>query len=146
MERDGAKADDAFDVHMKFNGVTALLRSTLLAAAPGPRFVVHGTRGSFTKYGIDPQEDQLKAGMKFTDPGFGKEPENQWGVLQIAGEAPRKIETAAGDYRDLYANVRDALLGRGTLEVTAEQALRTTRLIELCRESAASGCTVKFPA
>jgi scyllo-inositol 2-dehydrogenase (NADP+) len=144
VERDSAKADDAFDVQMKFAGVTALLRSTLTAATPGPRFQVHGTRGSFTKFGIDPQEDQLKAGMKFTDPGFGKDPENLWGVLQIAGEPPRKIETAAGDYRDLYANVRDALLGKGKLEVAAEQALRTTRLIELCRESALSGCTVRY--
>jgi scyllo-inositol 2-dehydrogenase (NADP+) len=143
-EREGAKADDAFDVQMKFDGATALLRSTLTAATPGPRFAVHGTRGSFTKFGIDPQEDQLKAGMKFTDAGFGEEPENQWGVLQIAGEPPRKIETAAGDYRGLYANVRDALLGTGKLEVIAEQALRTTRLIELCRESAASGCTVRY--
>jgi hypothetical protein len=25
----------------------AVLRSTMLAAAPGPRFVLHGTRGSF---------------------------------------------------------------------------------------------------
>ena len=143
-EREGAVIDDAFDIQLKFGSVTALLRSTLTAVTPGPRFTIHGTRGSFVKHGIDPQEDALKAGAKFSDPGFGEEPESQWGELQIAGEAPRKIKTAAGDYRGLYANVRDALLGAGTLRVKPEEALRTTRIIELCRESAASGCRVNY--
>ncbi len=145
MERDGSVIDDAFDVQLKFGSVTALLRSTLTAVTPGPRFTIHGTKGSFVKHGIDPQEDALKAGGKYSDPGFGEDVESQWGELQIAGESLRKIRTARGDYRGLYANVRDALLGAGKLEVTAEQAWRTTRIIELCRESAASGCRVKYP-
>jgi scyllo-inositol 2-dehydrogenase (NADP+) len=144
-DREGAVIDDAFDIQLKFGSVTALLRSTLTAVTPGPRFTIHGTRGSFVKHGIDPQEDALKAGGKFSDPGFGEELETQWGELQITGEAPRKIKTAAGDYRGLYANVRDALLGVGTLRVKPEEALRTTRIIELCRESAASGCRVSYP-
>jgi predicted dehydrogenase len=145
IERDASLIDDAFDVQLKFGGVTALLRSTLTAVTHGPRFTVHGTLGSFVKYGIDPQEDALKAGAKFSDPGFGEEPESQWGALQVAGEAAKKVRTAAGDYRGLYANLRDAILGRGELEVKPEQAWRTTRLIELCRASAASGCRVSFP-
>jgi scyllo-inositol 2-dehydrogenase (NADP+) len=144
IDRDGGAVDDAFDVLLKFNGVTALLRSTLTAAKPGPSFVVHGTKGSFVKYGLDPQEDALKAGAKFSDPGFGEEPESQWGVLHIAGQPPRKLKTAPGDYRGLYANVRDAILGKAKLEVTPEQAWRTTRLIELARESSGEGRRIAF--
>lgn len=144
IERDGAKSDDAFDVLLKFDGVTALLRSTLTAVEPGPRFVVHTTRGSFVKWGLDPQEDALRAGAKFSDPGFGEESETRWGELHLVGEQPRKIKTARGDYRGIYANVRDAILGEAKLEVTPEQAWRTTRLIELARESSREGRRIEF--
>jgi len=144
-EREGAVVDDAWDVQLKFaSGVTALLRATLTAYTPGPRFVVHGTLGSFWKWGVDPQEDALKAGGSYSDTGFGEEPASHWGELRVVGKPPRRVETAAGDYRGLYANVRDAVLGVGELEVKPEQALRTTRLIELCRESSGEGKRVEY--
>ena len=145
IDRESSVTDDAFDIQLKFSsGVTALLRSTLTACKAGPRFVVHGTRGSFVKWGLDPQEDQLKAGMKFGAPGFGEDPENLWGELYIAGRPVERVKTAAGDYRGLYANVRDALLGVGELEVKPEQAWRTTRLIELCRDASGHGRRIEY--
>jgi scyllo-inositol 2-dehydrogenase (NADP+) len=144
IDRENAVVDDAFDVLLQFDGVTALLRATLTAVTPGPRFVVHGTKGSFVKRGLDPQEDALKAGAKFSDAGFGEEPESQWGKLHVAGEPVRKIKTAVGDYRGIYANVRDAILGKSKLEVTPEEAWRTTRLIELARLSSREGRRVEF--
>jgi len=145
IDRETSVTDDAFDIQLKFSsGVTALVRSTLTACKAGPRFVVHGTRGSFVKWGLDPQEDQLKAGMKFDDAGFGEDPENLWGELYIAGKPMERVKTAAGDYRGLYANVRDALLGMGELEVKPEQAWRTTRLIELCREASGHGRRIEY--
>ncbi|HZD50393.1 MAG TPA: Gfo/Idh/MocA family oxidoreductase [Silvibacterium sp.] len=147
VERAGAVVDDAWDVLMKFSsGVTALLRSTLTAYTPGPRFVVHGTKGSFVKWGLDPQEDALKAGGSYSDPGFGEEPVSQWGELRVVGKPPRRVETAAGDYRGLYANVRDAILGVAELEVKPEQVWRTTRLIELCCESSQEGRRIEYKA
>ena len=145
VDREGAVVDDAWDVQLKFaSGVTALLRSTLTAYTPGPRFVIHGTQGSFVKWGVDPQEDELKAGGSYTDPGFGEEPESQWGELTVVGKPTRRVKTAKGDYRGLYANVRDAILGVGRLEVKPEQVLRTTRLIELCRESSEEGRRIRY--
>lgn len=144
IDRENAVVDDAFDVMLKFGGITARLRATNLAAMPGPRFVVHGTRGSFVKWGLDPQEDALRAGAKFSDPGFGEEPESKWGALYVPGRKPERIRTAPGDYRGIYANVRDAILGKATLEVTPQQAWRTTRLIELARQSSAEGRRLSF--
>lgn len=143
-DRQNAVVDDAFDVMLKFDGITALLRGTNLAASPGPRFVAHGTKGSFVKWGLDPQEDALRAGAKFSDPGFGEEPESHWGELRLSGQPARKVKTAAGDYRGIYANVRDAILGKAKLEVTPEQARRTARLIELARQSSAEGRRIAF--
>lgn len=144
IDRDSGVVDDAFDMLLKFDRVTALLRSTLTAATPGPRFVVHGTRGSFVKWGLDPQEDALKAGAKFSDPGFGEDPEQNWGELRVPGEPVRKIKTVVGDYRGIYKNVRDAVLGKAKPEVTPEQAWRTTRLIELARISSGEGRRIAF--
>ncbi len=146
MERDNAMVDDAWDIFLAYeqpHPMTALLRSTLTACTPGPRFVIHGTNGSFTKWGLDPQEDQIKAGMSFDAPGYGEDPESDWGELRICGGATRRVPTLKGDYRGYYANVRDALLGRAELAVKPAQAWRTTRLIELARESSAHGRRLK---
>lgn len=142
MEREGAVVDDAWDITMDYKTprpCTVLLRSTLTACIPGPRFVIHGTRGSFIKWGLDPQEEQLKSGMDYGSPGIGEEPESAWGELRQCDGGSRRIPTVRGDYRGFYANVMDALLGRAELEVKPEQAWRTTRLIELARESSRDG-------
>lgn len=143
-ERDNAAVDDAFDIFLEYEHprpFSVLLRATLTACSPGPRFVLHGTQGSFVKWGLDPQEAQLKEGMWFDAPGFGEEPQAAWGELAACSvEQPsRRVPTLRGDYRGLYENVRDVLLGKAELVVKPEQAWRTTRLIELARESSAHG-------
>lgn len=145
VEREGAVSDDAFDIQLKFpGGVTTWLHSSLTTRFASPRYLVHGTKGSYVQWGMDPQEGQLKEGSKFSDSGFGERPESEWAELHLEGEAVRKVRTAKGDYRGLYANVRDAILGTGPLEVTPEQAWRTTRLIELARQSSEEGRRLSF--
>jgi scyllo-inositol 2-dehydrogenase (NADP+) len=142
IERDDAVVDDAWDLFLTYakpSPMSVLLRSTMTACSPGPRFVLHGTRGSFTKWGIDPQEDQLKAGMTFDSPGMGEEPEHAWGELHLHEGGTRRVPTLRGDYRGFYENVRDALLGKAELAVKPEQAWQTTRLIEQVRESSGQG-------
>ena len=146
VDRDNAIIDDAFDIHLRYRNthpLTAVLRSTLTAAIPRARFVLHGTKGSFVKYGLDPQEDQLKAGQTFDTPGFGHEQQETWGELRIDGQDSQRIETLPGDYRGLYANVRDALLGKAELAVKPEDAWRTARVIELARQSSAEQKVLK---
>lgn len=145
-ERQNAVVDDAWDIFLEYerpHPMTALLRATTTACIPGPRYVVHGTKGSYTKWGLDPQEEQIKAGIAFAAPGFGEEPESAWGEVRVCGGETRRVPTLKGDYRGFYANVRDALLGRAEPEVKPEQAWRTTRLIELARESSAQGRRLK---
>ncbi len=142
IDRDNGAADDVFDITLFYPQLTVYLRASSLAKAAGARFTLHGTQGSFVKFGLDPQEDALKAGAHFDTPGFGHEPKESWGKLYLEGAAPESVETEMGDYRGLYANVRDALLGKAKLAVTPEQAWRTTRLIELARESSQQGCVV----
>jgi scyllo-inositol 2-dehydrogenase (NADP+) len=142
IDRENGAADDAFDIRLEYRNprrLTVLLRSTLTACVPGPRFLLHGTHGSFVKWGLDPQEDQIKGGMAVGAPEFGFEAESQCGELTLAGGEKRRIPTQRGDYREFYANVRDALLGKAELAVRAEHAWRTARIIELARESSGQG-------
>jgi scyllo-inositol 2-dehydrogenase (NADP+) len=147
-ERENAVADDAFDITLHYpNGMRAVLRSSILAAAPRPRFVLLGTQGSFVKQSFDPQEMNLRRGYIPADKPWGYEPEENWGVLTVpAGDSfeQRRIPSATCDYRDYYSNVRDAILGRAPLAVTPEYALDVMRMLELARESSRKRCTIPW--
>ena len=70
-QRTEAKVDDYFDVTLHYGRMRACLRCSTLTAEPRARFAVHGSGGSFVKFGIDVQEAQLKAGLDPRDPNFG---------------------------------------------------------------------------
>ncbi len=149
MEREGALVDDAFDIVLHYPKLRAWLRSTMLSAAPGLRFLLHGTRGSYAKYGMDPQEDALKRGELPQGAAWGREPEERWGTLSIetgGSIASQAVPTEAGDYRRYYENIRDAIEGQAPLAVTPQQALNVMRALELARESSQRGCTLPWPA
>jgi predicted dehydrogenase len=147
-ERENALSDDSFDITLHYpNAMRAVLRSSILAAAQRPRFVLFGTHGSFVKQTVDPQEDNLRHGRIPTDKPWGAEPEENWGVLTVpAGDAfaRRRISSASCDFRDYYANVRDAILGRASLAVTPEGSLNIMRLLEMARESSEKRCTIPW--
>jgi predicted dehydrogenase len=147
-ERENAAADDSFDITLHYShGMRAVLRSSILAAAPRPRFVLFGTQGSFAKQAFDPQEANLRRGYIPVDAAWGAEPEENWGVLTVpSGDSfeQRRIPSAICDYRDYYSNVRDAILGRASLAVTTERALDVMRLLELARESSQKRRTIPW--
>jgi predicted dehydrogenase len=147
-QRETSQVDDAFDVCLEYSGLRAMLRARILAYAPGPHFLIHGTRGSFVKYGMDPQEARLRGENcpQGTDWGadWGVESEELWGTLSLVGEPSAKVKTERGDYRGFYANVRDAIEKKSALEVTPEQALRTMRAVVLAHKSSRERRTVDW--
>lgn len=137
-EREGEGADDAFTVRLRYAALTATFAANNLAAEPRPRFTVRGTRGSYIKRGIDPQEAALGKITRIDDPLWGREPENEWGTLLLEQNgqlAATRVEALAGDYRIFYAGIRDALLGKAPAPVTALEAWQTVRLLEYARQS-----------
>lgn len=148
IERDNAVADDAFDIMLHYpRGMRAVLRSSILAAAPRPRFVLHGGQGSFVKQTFDPQESNLRRGYIPADGPWGAEPEENWGVLTVpAGDTftQRRIPPATCDYRAYYVNVRDALLGKAQLAVTPEWSVDVMRLLEMVQKSSERRCTIAW--
>ena len=143
-ERDGTQVEDAFDITFHYPRMRAFLRASPVTAAPGPRFWICGTTATYTKYGLDPQEDAMKAGGDPTVPDWGCEPEDMWGKLTTA-DSTTAVPTIPGNYRPYYENVRDAILGRAEIAVTPEQALNVMRVMELSDESSRKGCRINWP-
>lgn len=148
FQRETSQVDDAFDVCLEYPTLRAMLRARIIAFAPGAHFLIHGTKGSFVKYGMDPQEPRLRSG-DFPD-GFdwgadwGEDPKELWGTLSIAGKPVERVQTERGDYRGFYENVRDAIEKKSLLAVTPEQALRTQRAVVLAHKSSREKRTVDW--
>ena len=151
-DRDRTDIEDAFDITLEYPRLRAHCRSSMLAADAAPRFLLHGTKGSYKKFGLDPQEPALVGGAKVPRMGEGEwlaEPESQWGTLTIApvpadptNLTRTKVKTELGDYRLYYANVRDAINGTAKLAVTPEDGYRTVKLLEMARQSSEQGRTL----
>ncbi|MGA2482400.1 MAG: Gfo/Idh/MocA family oxidoreductase [Candidatus Acidiferrales bacterium] len=143
-QRDGARADDAFDLRLDYPGLSVLLRSSMLAGAPGPRFVLRGTRGSFVKYTFDPEEKALREGQA---PLWCESPEFEWGTLYVVEGGSfreKKMKIEAGDQRGFYENVRDAVVNGAPLAVSAEDGARTIRAVELALQSSRESRTLPW--
>jgi predicted dehydrogenase len=138
-QRETAEIDDAFDVILQYPRLRATLRARIIAYAPSHHLLVHGSEGSFVKYGMDPQEAILRSpnypdGLDWGK-DWGRENEKNWGTLTRVGENPRKVETEPGDYRGFYANMRDAIEDKASLDVPPEQFLSTQRGLLLSHKS-----------
>ncbi len=145
--RNGSEIDDYYIIKLIYPEIKVVLKASYLVREEGPRYTLHGTHGSFLKYGIDPQEEMLKRGGNPSMPDWGKEPEEHWGMLntEINGTHIRgKVETVAGNYAAFYDNIYDVIRNRAELEVLPEQALNVVHLIEAAMESSRNGQSVEM--
>ncbi|WP_163337481.1 Gfo/Idh/MocA family oxidoreductase [Desulfopila sp. IMCC35008] len=146
-QREGSSVSDGFTVRLHYSGLHATLRSSLLVLEEGPRYVIHGRNGSFVKYGVDPQEDDMQAGCRPLDSGWGEDAEEKWGVLHTRVNSVSKRETVPtlpGNYMHFYDNVAAVIRDGAPIAMTAEEALVTVRIIEAVQESHREGRTIKI--
>jgi len=136
--RAGALTTDYFHVLLRYDRLRVVLAGNCMTPT-AMRFVVHGSRASFLKRGLDPQERQLAAGLRPGDAAFGAEA-NPAQLVTAVGERP--VAVARGHYRTYYEGVRDTLRGLVPLPVTAGEALGVMELLEAAQRSAGSGCEV----
>jgi len=135
--RPDAQTTDYFHAVLTYPQRRVVLHSTMLAAAESARYIVHGTRGSYVKFGLDPQEDRLKAGERPPLEDWGYDMRDGVLTLAVGDELDAQtLLTVPGNYPAYYAGIRDALNGQGENPVPASQAIRVMELIELGIESA----------
>lgn len=141
LRTDGA-VDDYFMIHFirpsKAPNLKVTLKSSYLMCEPEPRFVLHGTEGSYVKYGLDRQEADLNAGLMPDTPHWGEEDENIWGLLHTEKDDSSfsgRYPSVAGNYAGFYANIREYLRGSRPLLTDAEYVLPVIQLIEAAIKS-----------
>ncbi len=144
-QRTGSLVDDLFELILYYPGLKVTLKSSYLVREPGPRYLLHGTEGSYIKYGIDPQEEALTNGHMPDEPDWGKEPEANWGILNtnlngIHYRGP--VETFPGCYQDFYNRLYESIAEGKELAVKPEESLNGLRIIKAAYESSDKRCAV----
>ena len=136
--REGGKVTDYYDIRLQYKGFAAILKSSYLVREPGPRYSMYGTLGTFHKWGIDPQEEQLKAGRLPDEPAWGTEPESSWGIMNTEWNGLNykgTIETVPGNYKAYYENIYVAIANGGELAVKPEESRDVIQILDYCLQS-----------
>lgn len=141
-QRPEARTVDYFHLTLDYGKRRVIVRSSTLVSEPGPRFAVHGDGGSFLKYGIDGQEDALKAGKRPGTPEWGREDPRWFGTLVTASGERRTIESLPGAYEAYYEGIAAAILDGAPPPVRAEEARDVIRIIEAAMRSSAERRTI----
>jgi scyllo-inositol 2-dehydrogenase (NADP+) len=142
-QRDNSKIVDGFEILMGKGKLRINVGVSLMTCDGGFRYRVNGSRASFLKAGLDQQEPQFKAGLEPTDPDFGTEPQQQWGLLVEGENAPRQVITPEqGRWLTFYERMRDAIERDQPVPVSADEAYATIRVIEAALTSSAMGCRI----
>lgn len=136
-QRPDAQVDDYFDLTLHYGERRVRLCSSTLVAEARPRFSIHGTGGSFVKYGLDPQEAQLKDGAKPRDEGYAVD--LRGGFFTAPDGAAAQVRTERGDYPAFYEAVADAILDGAPVPVDPADARAGLMLIDLARKSSELG-------
>lgn len=137
-QRPGGKVDDFYDIRMIYDGFHVIVKSSYLVREPGPRYMMHGTEGSFIQYGIDTQEQALKEGRIPGTAGWGTGPKDAWGKLNttLGGlHVESRVETIPGNYLSYYDNIYNAIRENTDVAVKPEESMRVIAIIEACYES-----------
>jgi len=146
-QRPGGKVDDFFDIRFEYDGFFAILKSSYLVREEGPRFTLHGTEGSFLKWGIDPQEQDLKDKKIPGSPQWGVEGKEWWGRLNTTIEGKHfngAYESVPGNYLSYYDNIYEVLTQGKPQAVKPEESRDVIRLIEASQESSRTRSAVKI--
>ena len=146
-QRPGTQADDYFDVRMDYGFLKVIMKAGMLVREQGPRYMIHGTKGSFIKYGDDPQDADARAGKMPTDPSWGLEPEESYGLLhtEINGDIVKKrVPSEKGDFGIYYEKLFDSIVHGAPLAVKPEDGFNVVKIIELAMESSREKRTVEW--
>lgn len=136
VRRKGAVVDDDDFIALEHeSGVRSHLWMSTLAADRGPRFRVLGDRAAFTKYGIDIQEEQLRAGRSPAEPGWGEEPLERWGRL-VVDDVATEVTTEPGSYGSFYAGVAQSLRDDRPPPVDPLASVAALEVLDAARERA----------
>lgn len=135
---DGVIDDRFFAAIRHENGVVSHLTGNWMQGAPGPRFRVTGSTGSYIlEKTMEIQEDLLVAGRSPATEGehWGVEPGSDWGRIE-RGAARYIVPTERGRWDTYYPAFGAAIRGEGPVPVNPWDAVTTLEVLDAARASA----------
>ncbi len=147
IQRKDSAIYDYFDLSLEYGRLKVILKASMLVKGKTLRFRICGTNGTYSKYGLDPQENALKQGVELSNPDWGNEDSENWGVLDAMVKGVNfngKIETLPGAYQKFYENIYDAICYEKKLVVTPDDAINTIKIIETATESYSKKRTINL--
>jgi predicted dehydrogenase len=142
--RPGARVDDDLFLALEHDsGVRSHLWATMVAAQFAPRIRALGSEAAYVKWGVDVQEERLRAGASPSDPGFGEDPPEAWGRIGTE-EQSEPVETEPGRYVEFYERMERAIRGDGEPPVPLSAGIESLRVIESARRSAEERALVRL--
>lgn len=149
--RDGGKVDDYFVIHLlkpsKSPEVKVTLKASYLMCESEPRFILHGTEGSYVKYGLDPQEADLTKGLLPGSLHWGEEDKSFWGILHTEKDGNilrERYPSLPGNYAAFYENIYQHIYKGEILQSDAKEVVGVIRLIEAAKESSRTQSVVSL--
>jgi predicted dehydrogenase len=139
--------DDVFVALEHAGGARSHLWGSWSQGAPGPRYRVTGTTGSYVNGTLmDIQEDLLLAGHTPATLGeeWGVEPSERWGRVH-RGDDGEPVPTERGRWDTFYPAFARAVRGLGPVPVEPRGAVATATVLDAARRSATSGEVVRLP-
>lgn len=138
--RESGLDDDVFVALTHANGAHSHLWGSWTQAAPGPRFRVTGTAGTYLIAAGDTQEDHLVAGRSpaSVGDGWGAEPPDTWGQW-YDGTTTHAVPTEPGRWNEFYPAFARAVRDGDPVPVDANDAVATAVVLDAARASALSG-------
>jgi predicted dehydrogenase len=146
-ERPESPVDDFFELELFYPEQSVLLKAGMLVKNPGPRYFVQGADAIFTKYGLDPQEESLKAGEMPDLEHWGADRPELFGKIELNNNSDEKlkaVQTENGNYMGFYDNVYEVLLRNKPMEVKPQQARDVIFIIEKAFESSVNNSVIRL--
>jgi predicted dehydrogenase len=136
--REDIQAVDYFEMLFYYPKMRVRLKATCIAREQLPAYTLNGMKGSFIQKRSDLQEIQLNAGVTPSLKNWCPSPTEPDGLLhtEIDGEVVRKeLTSSSGNYMGYYDDVYKALTGQAPNPVTAEDGIKTVKIIEAALQS-----------
>ncbi|GAA0318736.1 oxidoreductase [Oceanobacillus oncorhynchi subsp. oncorhynchi] len=127
------KADDYYDFDMFYNRFKAVVKTNYYVKLEYPRFIAHGTKGSFIMPQLGHNSDVIRK------PGRIKlekteHPEDLWGTLSYINEKGEditcKIPVEQNDYGQIYNNINDVIENGAEKIVKDEEIIAVLEIVE----------------
>lgn len=129
---------DNFEIKLYYDNLKATVSAGEVVAEQGPHIVVRGKNGSYTKFGMDVQEQALKSGEKPGVCGWGEDVPENYGSLCVWANGTfnkKRVKTEIGDYGRYYDNFCNALNKECEIMVKIQQSIDVLKIIEAANKS-----------